>query len=189
MKIIIGLGNPGKKYERTRHNLGFLVLDKMAKNLDPENGFKENKKLKSAIVKIKTRNRAIILAKPQTFMNLSGEAAEYILSFYKAKPENLLVIHDDMDLPLGKIRFSQSSGPAGHNGVRSIIDTLKTNNFTRLRIGTAPDNNGADRGKNFVLGKFTAEEKIKIKKAIETAAKAAICYINEGFEKTAAKYN
>lgn len=189
MKIIIGLGNPGKQHENTRHNLGFLVLDKIAENLQAQRDFKENKRLKSEILKTTLGNEVVILAKPKTFMNLSGQAVQAILSFHKASIKNLLVIHDDLDLPLGKIRFSRESGPAGHNGVSSIIESLGTNDFIRLRVGIATESNLATRNKNFVLGKFSSEEETKIKAAIETATDATEFYVKEGFEKSAAKYN
>lgn len=189
MKIIIGLGNPTKQYEKTRHNIGFLTLDKIAKNIKSQECFKENKKLKSEILKITLGNETVILAKPQTFMNLSGQAALNILSFYKANTKDLLVIHDDLDLPPGKIRFSKESGPAGHNGVSSIIESLGTNDFTRVRIGIAPENPATIKNKNFVLNRFMPEEEIKIKKAIEITAEAAEFYVEQGFEKSATKFN
>jgi peptidyl-tRNA hydrolase, PTH1 family len=189
MQIIIGLGNPEEKYEDTRHNLGFLVLDEIARQENSKNDFEENKKLKSQLLKMKIGKKPALLAKPQTYMNLSGEAAKKILSFFKLKPSALLLIHDDMDLPLGKIRFSSNSGPAGHNGVKSVIASLRTQDFSRLRIGTKPKKKATDRGKNFVLSSFSKTEKTEIKKAIKTAASAAGLYTDGGFEKAAAEYN
>ncbi|MBU1179584.1 aminoacyl-tRNA hydrolase [Patescibacteria group bacterium] len=161
MKLIIGLGNPGQKYEKTRHNVGFMSVDFLQKKIDaPE--FKFNKKCKAEISKAD----GIILAKPQTFMNNSGEAVSKLLSFYKIEPEKIIVIHDDLDLELGKLRESKNRGSAGHNGAQSIIDGLGTKNFTRIRIGIGrppikipPE--------SYVLQKFEKEELAAIKNVFE----------------------
>jgi len=136
MILIAGLGNPGKKYQGTRHNIGFLVIDQL-KTLNPE---------------------GVVLAKPQTFMNNSGKAVKSLLGDYKEKPENLIVVHDDIDLPLGKIKIAKDRGAAGHKGVESIIKELKTKNFTRLRIGIQPKSGKPRKSEIFVLQKFKKEE-------------------------------
>ncbi len=130
MKLIIGLGNPGKKYLHTRHNLGFMALDFLQKNSGAPD-FKMNKKCNAEIIK----TDEIIFAKPLTFMNNSGEAVAKLLSFFKLTPADLVVVHDDLDLDFGKIKIGAGHGAAGHNGVKSIIDLLGTKDFNRIRIG------------------------------------------------------
>lgn len=157
MKLVIGLGNPGKEYERTRHNAGFLALDSLAKNWDAE--FKLNKKLKSEIAECKIGAEKIILARPQTFMNESGVAARALTDFYKIKPKDITVVHDDKDIPLGEYRDQTDRSSAGHNGIKSIIEHLSTQNFRRIRIGIAtPALAQYSASADFVLGKFSKEE-------------------------------
>ena len=169
--LIIGLGNPGGKYQDTRHNIGFEIVDEIKKELQeklnqPEIAFSFEKKLKSEVSILKNKDQKVILAKPQTFMNLSGEAVKEIVRFHKISLENILVIHDDLDLPFGKTRFSKNSGPAGHNGVKSIIQNLGTQDFARLRFGISPvelENEKDEKMKipteKFVLQKFNEDEK------------------------------
>lgn len=149
MKIIVGLGNPGKKFEKTRHNVGFRAIDELAKQ--------------------KTRN--FIIAKPQTFMNNSGQAVKSLINFYKAKPENLWIIHDDLDLPIGEIKIAKNRGSAGHKGVQSIIDHLKTKDFNRIRIGICPKTGKPEQVEKFVLQNFTKEEEKLIKESVEGAVR------------------
>ncbi len=158
MRIIIGLGNPGKKYESTRHNAGFMAVDYLAENLGLV--WENNKKLKAEIAK----NENIILAKPLTFMNDSGISAAAILSYFKLTPEILTIIHDDLDIESGKYKISTDSRSAGHKGVESIIGALKTKNFQRVRIGIKPAAQAKIPAEKFVLQKFTGEEKNTIKK-------------------------
>jgi len=189
MILIVGLGNPGKKYAKTRHNIGFRVVDE----------------LKSLNLK------RVILVKPKTFMNLSGKAVKSLMTKYKVPPLNLWVIHDDIDLPLGKIRISVGRGAAGHKGVESIIKELKTKNFVRFRIGIQPKTGkpknpekpstraklGAGpvphrnkvSGAGFVLQKFTKEEEKIVKEVIKKTAKAIGFSLKEGLEKAMSKYN
>jgi PTH1 family peptidyl-tRNA hydrolase len=140
MKLIVGLGNPGKKYENTRHNVGFLAMDKIVIKLKVKSykveDFKYEKKFDAEVVKFKLKDEDIILAKPQTFMNLSGNAVKKIVDFYKLNPsKDLIVVYDDIDISLGKIRIRQEGSSAGHNGLQSIIDELGTDSFMRVRIG------------------------------------------------------
>lgn len=173
-KLIIGLGNPGKKYEKTRHNAGFMAIDFLRKKFDAPK-LKLNKKFNAEIVKTESKKEKIIMAKPLTFMNNSGEAVFSILSFYKIKPKDLIVVHDDMDLDLGDLRENTGRGSAGHNGVQSIINILGTKDFLRWRIGIGrPEksaNNKTIPPDAYVLQKFNKEE-IKIIK--ETFKKIAI---------------
>lgn len=133
MKVIIGLGNPGKKFENTRHNIGFLFLDFLAKEYGVS--FREEKKFHSEIAEILTENGKMLLVKPTTFMNLSGTAIRSILHFYKLSPEDIVVVHDDVDIKSGTFKTTLSSRSAGNNGVQNIIDALGTQDFFRVRFG------------------------------------------------------
>ncbi len=182
MKIITGLGNPEKKYEFTRHNIGFWVIAAFAeKNNFP--GFKLSKKFNALISENIINNEKIILAKPQTFMNESGKAIKSILDFNKTgtapaqtragtAPAILILIHDDIDLPIGEIKVSQNRGSAGHKGVESIIQKLGTKNFSRIRIGILPQTGKPENVEKFVLEKFSESEKEILKKAIEQVISA-----------------
>lgn len=167
MILIVGLGNPGRKYQKTRHNLGFRVIDEL--------GFLKDKK--------------IILTKPKTFMNLSGKAVKSLMTKYKVPPLNLWVIHDDIDLPLGKIRISKGRGAAGHKGVESIIKELKTKNFVRLRIGIQPKTGKPRNPEKFVLQKFTKGEERIIKEVIKKSVEAIEMVLKEDLEKAMSKFN
>ncbi len=156
MKIIIGLGNPGRQYLATRHNLGFNAVDKMRENWQfPE--WRLDKKNSSLVSAGKINKQKIILAKPQTFMNKSGEAVSKLLSYCKGSAGDVIVIHDELDLPWGKVKFAQNRGSAGHKGVQSVMDMLGTKKFIRLRIGIGGNNEGAPP-EAFVLGKLSKKE-------------------------------
>lgn len=165
MKLIVGLGNPGKEYEKTRHNVGFMVLDAL------HDSWKLNKKFNAEIAEITLNNVKVILTKPLTFMNASGEAVQTIAHFYKIKPEDIIVVHDDKDIPLGTVKVQKERGDAGHNGVRSIVEYLKSKAFTRVRVGTASENKRKmEDTTKFVLSRFGLFEKSKLREAIEKAA-------------------
>ncbi|OGY46802.1 MAG: aminoacyl-tRNA hydrolase [Candidatus Buchananbacteria bacterium RIFCSPHIGHO2_02_FULL_38_8] len=160
MKLIVGLGNPGKKNQDTWHNAGFLALDEFKKNKDwPD--FKISKKFKAEISEGSEIEEKIVLAKPQTFMNNSGESVKALVKFYKIEPKDIWIIHDDIDLPLGKIRVSQNSSAAGHKGVQSIIDQLGTQEFIRFRIGIQPESRGQLPTEDYVLQKIDKPDTIK----------------------------
>lgn len=167
MFLIIGLGNPGKKYKLTRHNAGFLLLDKI-RNAHHFPDFKLNKDFKAEISEGNIDGKKAMLVKPQTLMNASGEAVQKIMNFYKLAPEDIIVIHDDLDIPLGSYKIATDSRSAGHNGVQNIIDILGTQKFQRLRIGIGkPPAKKTDcplTGHDYVLGKFTEEESAAIEK-------------------------
>lgn len=173
MKLIIGLGNPGKEYERTRHNIGFWVLD----NLCEQWGFPEfslHKKFDSAISEGLLENKKVMLVKPETFMNLSGTAVRKLMDFYKLTPEDILVIQDEIDLPFGTYRIATDSSSAGHNGIKNIIEHLGTQTFRRIRIGIKPEAGCPEDTHHFVLGQFSSEEQASLENffpQIETAAK------------------
>lgn len=191
MIIIVGLGNPGKKFQKTRHNIGFRAVDEFAKrNNFPD--FKISKKFLAEVSEGILNNKKILLAKPQTFMNLSGKSVRLLINFYKITPPGLVVIHDDMDIPLGKIRIVKNRGAAGHKGAESIIKELKAKNFIRFRIGIRPVKNKQLTVSNierFVLQKFNKEEEKIVKEVIKKTAEAVVTIINEGLQKAMNTYN
>lgn len=195
MKLIVGLGNPGEKYENTRHNLGFMVVDKLLGELEPvEKSFwEENKYVKSLVKKVKFGNTDLILAKPQTFMNESGKAATLLSSFFSIKPENIFVIHDDLDLPLGKIRIRTSGASAGHKGVQSIIEHLGTDKFLRVRLGIGESEEGEKQNhravEDFVLSKFSEGELGKARTMVAEAVKKIEILIEKGINEYMSKHN
>ena len=177
--LIAGLGNPGEKYQLTRHNLGFLVINEIISQLQIKT---QRQKFQSFIWQKQKNKRKIILAKPQTFMNNSGQAIKAIAKFYHLPPENIIIIHDEIDLPIGVYRVSQNRGSAGHRGVQSIIDNLNTKNFTRYRLGiypaqkafpTRPDEKRKFIEK-FVLGKIKKSELKILEPAIREIAQEII---------------
>ena len=166
MKLIVGLGNPGDKYKKTRHNLGFLTVDYLAAG----NKWKENKKANCLYIKKQIESEGIELIKPLTFMNNSGKTVNYIQKKHYLKPEDILIIHDDIDLPLGEIRIQQGRGAAGHKGVQSIINLLGTKDFIRMRIGIKPSDSQEKDTEKFVLEKFTNQEEKIVQQIIKRAA-------------------
>jgi PTH1 family peptidyl-tRNA hydrolase len=187
MKIIVGLGNPGKKYEGTRHNAGFMVIDRFAEKLEIKI---EKKKFSALIGETTVKGEKCLLVKPQTYMNLSGEAVLAVKQFYKAQPEDIIVVYDDMDLPVGKIRIRKQGGSGGHKGMISIISCLGTENFIRIRIGIGgPKDRSEQEVINHVLGDFTSEEKAIIRETQEKAAEAVLLLLQEGVEASMNRYN
>lgn len=160
MKLVIGLGNPGRKYKNTKHNVGFMCLDLYAKK--NKLTFKKENKFNGE--SLKTGN--LILLKPHTFMNLSGESIRKIIQFYDVQIENVIIIYDDLSLPLGKIRLREKGSAGGHNGIKSVIQHLHTDQFKRVKIGI--DSNPLIETKNYVLSKFSKEESKIIDESIET---------------------
>jgi len=171
LKIIVGLGNPGKKYENTRHNVGFLALDRIIQNSEfriQSLIFKFDKKFNAEIVRLKIGSEDIVLVKPQTFMNNSGEAVKKVVSFYKINPEkDLIVIYDDVDIPLGKVRIRSEGSSAGHKGLQSIIDALGTDRFMRVRIGIGRPSGEMVKIEDWVLQALTEGEKDLLFSTIE----------------------
>jgi len=167
MLLIMGLGNPGNKYEKTRHNVGSRIIDEL-RSFNLGN---------------------IVLAKPQTFMNESGKGVKNLLKNHRLKPDNLIVIHDDIDIPLDKIRIVKNRGSAGHKGVESIIKELGTKNFIRFRAGIQPKSGKPKNPEKFVLQKFNKEEEKVVKEVIKKTAEAVEMMVKEGLEKTMSKYN
>jgi len=170
MKLIIGLGNPGEKYEKTRHNFGFLVIDKLAEKICADE-WKIKMQFNASIKQTDFNNEKIILAKPHTFMNNSGLAVKSIVDYYKINYQDILIIHDDIDLELGEIKVQKNRGSAGHKGVQSIINALGTKDFIRMRVGIKLINEKIImETEKFVLQKFTKDEEKIVQKIIIKAA-------------------
>jgi len=186
MFLIVGLGNPGEKYEKTWHNIGFLAVNFFSKKKNfPE--FKIDKKLKSEVAESKIDKEKIILAKPQTFMNASGFAVGTLIRQWKIKSDNLVVIQDDLDLPFGKIRIVKGRGTAGHKGINSIIKIIGTKDFTRIRVGIQPSKGKPKHSEIFVLRKI---DKLGNLKDVFRKTNEALDMMLEGKEKEAmTKYN
>lgn len=185
MYVIVGLGNPGKQYEHTRHNVGFDVIDILAK----EYGISVTKiKHKALIGEGRVGSEKVILVKPQTYMNLSGETLIDIYNYYKVDSNNIVVIYDDIDLEVGKIRIRKKGSGGTHNGMKSILKCLGTNEFPRVRIGVSKPRQGQDLA-DFVLSRFRKEEADDIQDGLEKAAKAVDFMIRENLDLAMNKYN
>lgn len=184
MKLIIGLGNIGKEYELTRHNVGFMVLDEYSKN---SFDFKFEAKMKSSMAITIINGEKVIFIKPTTYMNLSGEALRAVMNFYKINNDDILVIYDDMSMPTGKLRLRAKGSAGGHNGIKSIIAHLGTDSFKRIKIGIdKPKYDVVD----YVLGKFSNDEQASLNIGIEKAIKAIDDFINgKSFEQMMNIYN
>lgn len=197
MKLIVGLGNPGEKYAGVRHNLGFVVVDELVDRLQGTgDSWKKNEKLKSEICNLKTETCNLILAKPQTYMNNSGLAIKLLTTYYKLPATDVIVIHDELDLPLGKIKVRIGGAAAGHHGVESIIAALGTDQFIRVRlgIGNLRTQSGEHKGQSvsaekFVLEPFVPREKPQVKHMIKQALKALDLLLEKGLEKAQNQYN
>ena len=188
MILIVGLGNPGKKFQKTRHNLGFRAVDKIVANFQfPIFNFQSI--FNAQISKKTLENQKIILAKPQTFMNLSGKGANLLITFYKLPLDNLWIIHDDIDIPLGKIRIVKDRGAAGHRGIESIIRELKTKDFVRFRVGIQPKSGKPKNIEKFVLQKFKKEEEKIVKKVINETIEVIDFSLKKGLEKAMNEFN
>lgn len=206
MKLIVGLGNPGEKYEDTRHNVGFMVVERFLKDTQAlkNSDWEENKKFKSLTTRL-TSPDDILLIKPQTFMNNSGTAVSLLAQFYKILPEDIWIVYDELDLPLGsmKIRFGGAAG--GHHGVESIMESIGTDKFWRFRLGIgvshATHNNGDGEklhelvgrqkinGAEFVLGTFSTKEASEVKKMVKHASDALEVALEKGLEKAQNQFN
>lgn len=174
MRLVAALGNPGKEFADTRHNAGWMALDMFcAQWPGGEVSWTMDKKRKAAVARLTDERGDVLLAKPQTFMNLSGEAVGGLASFYKISPHDVILVHDDIDLPLGTARLSLDSGPAGHHGVESVIAHLGTKKFPRIRIGIKPPPDmPLGPGAEFVIGRFRKEEEAQLAPVIERVAAA-----------------
>ncbi|WP_018086127.1 aminoacyl-tRNA hydrolase [Desulfurispora thermophila] len=187
MQMIVGLGNPGEKYARTRHNAGFMVVDALAGELGP---LVWRERFQALTVKVEMAGKPVLLVKPQTYMNLSGSAVAALLHWYKIELDNLLVIYDDLDLPPGKIRLRTKGGSGGHKGMISIIDLLGTSDFPRLRVGIGrPPVGGEEAVIAWVLGEFAPEERPLMEEAVRRGAAAARAVVEQGLQAAMNLYN
>lgn len=181
MKLIVGLGNPGREYEYTRHNIGFRVVDKLA----AQEGWKWNERRSRAILASGNLGlEKVVLAKPITYMNLSGEAVGELARWYKVRPEDMLIVYDELDLPVGKVRLRPNGSAAGHNGMKSILHYLHTDAIPRLRVGIGHPTNSHIQGKDHVLGVPSIDETILIARAEDRAIEAIRLLIAQGIDTT-----
>jgi len=188
LKIVIGLGNPGLKYEFTRHNIGFRIVDSLAKDIKIE--FKKIKSYYSLISRGIINNHKIMLVKPQNFMNLSGRAVSRVVSYYKIPLQDLLVVYDDLNLESGQIRIRKKGSAGGHKGIESIMQYLHSEDIPRLRIGIGnPSINFNFDSASYVLSNFNGDEEDRIKETIKLSTEAIKTVIEDGFEKAMRKYN
>lgn len=183
--LLVGLGNPGREYRENRHNVGFMVIDRLADSLKVNLTRVQNKALVGAGV---MGDAKVVLAKPQTYMNLSGEAVSGLLRFYKIPTENLMVVHDDIDLPFGVLRLRPGGGSAGQKGVQSIIDRVGGQDFPRLRVGIGRPP-GSRGGAGYVLKNFSAEEQKDLVFIIDNAVQAARLFVTDGLETAMNRFN
>ncbi len=184
MYIIVGLGNPGRKYENTRHNMGFIAVDLLAEKY----GIKIDKiKFKALVGEGRIAGQKVLLVKPQTFMNLSGQSVVEVMNFYKEEIENLIVIYDDIDIPTGTIRLRKKGSAGTHNGMRNIVYLLGEDGFPRIRVGI-----GSEKKVdliNYVIGGVSKGEKEPLEDALTRAADAAACIVEKGIDKAMNEYN
>ncbi|MDA8440817.1 MAG: aminoacyl-tRNA hydrolase [Peptococcaceae bacterium] len=183
-KVVIGLGNPGREYALNRHNVGFLAIEHIATKFNVN--FRS--KFQSQIGECEIASLKIMLVKPQTFMNLSGRAVREILDWYKLQPDDIVIIHDDMDLPFGKIRLRAQGSPGGHNGIKSIIHEISTANFSRIKIGVGRPPDGWDAA-DYVLGNFPAAVLPELNSILETVVESVQDVLVNGIKTAMNKYN
>ena len=194
MYIIIGLGNPGKKYAQTRHNIGFMVLDKLAER--QQLAFKANRKLKGEIAQAVIGKQHVVLVKPLTFMNRSGEAVRAVVDYYQlpqpSLSDRLYLVHDELDLPLGRVRIQRDRAAAGHHGVESVINALGTQAFVRFRVGvrspycaiTTPE-----QARAYLLAKFSQAEEEQLAPVLEKTTQAIVVALEEGIDQAMNRFN
>ena len=185
MLLVVGLGNPGARYTSTRHNVGFRFIDLLAKKAEIR---LNDRRAKAVLGQGRIAGHEVVLAKPRTFMNNSGEGIEYLLAPFGGRPSELLVVYDEMALPTGRIRLRASGSHAGHNGIRSIISAVQTDKFPRLRIGVGQPSNGGQSVPH-VLGKFSKEEEPLIAQAVQDAVSAVQCMLEESIDVAMNRFN
>jgi PTH1 family peptidyl-tRNA hydrolase len=183
--LLVGFGNPGREYINTRHNIGFMLIDRLAVRLNAH-GMKLQSK--AIVMSALYEERKVILAKPQTYMNLSGQSVQGLLHFYKLPPENLLVAHDDLDLPFGTLRIRPAGGPGGQRGMASTIEQLGTKEFPRLRLGIGRPPGRMDP-KDYVLQDFSKDDIKLLPEVLDRAADAALEFVLKGLNAAMNKYN
>ena len=185
MKLIAGLGNVGAKYLFTRHNTGFMVCDKLAQIHSCD--FREESKLKSLITRFRLDDEDILMIKPTTYMNLSGEAVQLVMNYYKIPSDDIIVIYDDLSLNLGMMRFRNKGSDGGHNGIKSIIKSISTDKFARLKIGIGPQT--PVPSEVFVLQNFEKSETDTLSEILNKATDAVEFYFKNGIEEAQNKFN
>ncbi len=183
MKLIVGLGNPGRDYENTRHNIGFMIIDNYVK----DKNIRFTNKFNGLSVKMYYKDQYFILLKPLSFMNLSGEVVRKYCNYYKINPDDILIIQDDLDMPVGKIKLKFKGSSGGHNGIQNIIDNMNTSEFKRFKLGIG-NNKNIDK-KDYVLGKFNSTEMEKINKIMEFSNNIIDDFLTSDFNKMMSKYN
>jgi PTH1 family peptidyl-tRNA hydrolase len=183
IRLVVGLGNPGPEYDGTRHNVGFELVDRLAAERDLK--WKRDRKFRS---KIASANASLVLTKPLTYMNLSGNAVARLQRFHKLDPDQILVVYDDVDLPIGRIRFRPEGSAGGHNGIKSLIEYLGTKEFPRLKIGIG---SAGGRGEmvGHVLGKFSQEEREELEKVLAIAQDGVNCALSAGLDRAMNQFN
>jgi peptidyl-tRNA hydrolase, PTH1 family len=186
LRLIVGLGNPGAEYVRTRHNAGFMVVELLAERWQAR--WTAERKFQSRVARAECGERRVLLAEPQTFMNASGEAVAAVASFYRVEPGDVLVVVDDADLPLGEIRLRPGGGTGGHHGLESLTQHLGTGEFARLRVGIGRLA-GAREITGHVLGRFSAAEAEAMDKVLRAAADQAECWVAAGVQKAMNEFN
>lgn len=185
MKVIIGLGNPGKKYEDTRHNVGFMTIDKISDKwgIPVHQG-----KFRALVGEGRIESEKVLLMKPQTYMNLSGESVAEVLKFYKVTPDDILVIYDDLDLPTGQLRLREKGSAGGHNGIKSLIQHTGTQEFKRIKVGIGRPESGRNVS-DYVLQPFAGSDQSQIEKAIDQASQASVMWTKDSFLKVMNHFN
>ena len=186
MHLIVGLGNPGADYAKTRHNAGFLLVEKLAEQWQA--GWTNERKFQARVARAECASKKVLLAEPQTFMNLSGEAVGALVKFYQLPLEKILVVVDDADLPLDEIRLRPGGGTGGHHGLESVTQHLGSKDFARLRIGIGRKNEAREIT-GHVLGKFGADESALLEKVLERAANQMACWLDAGLQKAMNQFN
>ena len=184
MKVVAGLGNPGAQYANTPHSVGFETVDAIAASAGAT--WEEKRQFKCLMARVTIAGQPVLLVKPQTFMNLSGESVATVVKYHNATATDLLVVHDDIDLPLGRMRIRKDGSCGGHNGVRNIIERLGTQDFARLKLGVGKDKSDVI---GFVLGKFSPESRKVMDLVVAEAAKAAAAVVSEGADRAMNAFN
>ncbi len=185
MRLIVGLGNPGLRYRYTRHNAGFQCVDLLARRWDIP---VKERRAKTVLGVGRHGDHEVVLAKPRTFMNNSGEAIAYLLDRFGGGPQSLVVIYDEMELPLGRLRIRPSGSDGGHNGMRSIMSTLQTNRFIRIRLGIGPPPEGQS-SVPYLLGPFSNDEAALVSQAVTKVAEAVECLLEENIDVAMNRFN
>ena len=185
MFLVVGLGNPGTRYTSTRHNIGFRFIDLLAKKAEIR---LNDRRAKAVLGQGRFAGPEVVLAKPRTFMNNSGEGIQYLMARFRGRPSELLIVYDEMALPTGRIRLRTTGSHAGHNGIRSIISAVQTDTFPRLRIGVGQPSKEGDSVPH-VLGKFSKEEEPLIARAVQDAVSAVQCMLEESIDVAMNRYN